>query len=254
MKKRFISLLLLGILAMASSITVCAAPQTMADGTVFDAEFYAQTYPDVAAAVGTTDADVLYQHYIVFGKAEGRLAASQATADETNFDAEFYAQTNPDVVAALGTTDADVLYQHYVQFGKAEGRLAFPQQTATGYTVEKLWLCNDTDKMWKVVYTRDVPNGTWQQQWDGRGSEEFIGEYGALVFYNYNLPSSYFGIKVINSDGTETIFETNNIIPGQNYHYEAHGFYPGEGLKNVSLGMNDSDYPSDCSIYAIDWT
>ena len=49
-----------------------AAPQTMPDGGTFDAEFYASTYPDVAAALGT-DATILYQHYLLAGKAEGRL-------------------------------------------------------------------------------------------------------------------------------------------------------------------------------------
>ena len=38
---------------MCNSLTVFAAPETMPDGTVFDAEYYAQTYPDVANAVGT---------------------------------------------------------------------------------------------------------------------------------------------------------------------------------------------------------
>ncbi len=43
--------------------------------TNFDAEYYAQTYPDVANAVGT-DRDALYNHYVTFGKAEGRLACA----------------------------------------------------------------------------------------------------------------------------------------------------------------------------------
>ena len=49
-----------------------AAPETMPDGGTFDAEFYATTYPDVAAVFGT-DATLLYQHYLLAGKAEGRL-------------------------------------------------------------------------------------------------------------------------------------------------------------------------------------
>lgn len=38
----------------------------------FDPVFYAQTYPDVAAAFGT-DANVLYAHYILYGQKEGRI-------------------------------------------------------------------------------------------------------------------------------------------------------------------------------------
>ena len=46
-------------LVFGSSVTVLAAPKTMEDGTVFDAEFYAQTYPDVADGLGT-DEKALY--------------------------------------------------------------------------------------------------------------------------------------------------------------------------------------------------
>lgn len=79
MKKKMMMTLLTMGLALASSMTVCAAPQIMPDGTVFDAEYYAQTSPDVAAALGT-DAAVLYQHYALYGKAEGRQPASPDAA------------------------------------------------------------------------------------------------------------------------------------------------------------------------------
>ncbi len=123
------------VAAMACPLTALAAPETMPDGTVFDAEYYAQTNPDVVAAVGA-DAGALYQHYAQFGKKEGRLPyADGAVADPgaatgavitlpdgTVFDPVFYAQTYPDIAAALGT-DAQLLAQHYMQCGKAEGRL-----------------------------------------------------------------------------------------------------------------------------------
>ena len=37
----------------------------------FDPEFYAATYPDVAAVYGTTP-EALYRHYLEYGQAEGR--------------------------------------------------------------------------------------------------------------------------------------------------------------------------------------
>lgn len=52
---------------------------TLPDGTVFDPVFYANTYPDVAVAIGT-DANLLAQHYIMCGKAEGRLPSAGGTA------------------------------------------------------------------------------------------------------------------------------------------------------------------------------
>ena len=70
-----------------------AAPQTMPDGGTFDAEFYASTYPDVAAVLGT-DATVLYQHYLLAGKAEGRLPYAGANGGTVT--------TTPTVATGVG--------------------------------------------------------------------------------------------------------------------------------------------------------
>ena len=43
----------------------------------FDATFYANMYPDVKEAIGT-DATKLYNHYVTYGKAEGRYANQAA--------------------------------------------------------------------------------------------------------------------------------------------------------------------------------
>lgn len=52
-------------------MTAFAAPKTMPDGNTFDAEFYAETYADVKAVFGNDEA-ALYNHYVQYGKAEGR--------------------------------------------------------------------------------------------------------------------------------------------------------------------------------------
>ena len=65
--------MLLGFVMMANlSTQTYAAPKQMPDGTVFDAEFYAVSYPDVAAVLGT-DETMLYNHYLLCGMLEGRL-------------------------------------------------------------------------------------------------------------------------------------------------------------------------------------
>lgn len=51
--------------AQQAPIRAEAAPTVMADGSIFDAAYY-------AAAVGISEA-AMYQHYETFGKAEGRL-------------------------------------------------------------------------------------------------------------------------------------------------------------------------------------
>lgn len=66
-------------LMLCQGMTASASPKVMPDGTVFDAEYYAQANPDVAAALGT-DANALYQHYLTYGKAEGRAAVSPENA------------------------------------------------------------------------------------------------------------------------------------------------------------------------------
>lgn len=79
--KRKLLLAIMAAAIMGSSLTVYAQPKTMPDGTVFDAEFYAETYPDVKAAFGN-DAAALYNHYVQYGKAEGRQATAASAAGE----------------------------------------------------------------------------------------------------------------------------------------------------------------------------
>lgn len=138
--------LLLGLhllTAPSASLQAQAAPVTFPDGTVFDPEFYAETYPDVKAAFGT-DPSQLWLHYYTFGRAEGRLAvapgatqkmpaaAQKAQASAATpaaapaslaFDPGFYANTYADLKAAFGN-DAAKLWLHYRMFGEKEGRLA----------------------------------------------------------------------------------------------------------------------------------
>ncbi len=75
MKKTLLTTMAATII-LSSSLTAFAAPETMPDGTIFDAEYYAQSNPDVAAVLGT-DKNALYQHYLNYGKAEGRLAYAE---------------------------------------------------------------------------------------------------------------------------------------------------------------------------------
>ncbi len=68
------------VMAFGWSMTAYAQPMVMKDGALFDAEYYAQANPDVAAVLGT-DAELLYQHYLLYGKAEGRVASAPQIED-----------------------------------------------------------------------------------------------------------------------------------------------------------------------------
>ena len=70
--KKLIAGILLLVMITTMGTTVEAAPKKMKDGNVFDAEFYAATYPDVVAALGTSE-QALYNHYLNNGIHEGRL-------------------------------------------------------------------------------------------------------------------------------------------------------------------------------------
>ena len=73
MKKGILSVTLASAFIASSCMTVCAAPQAMPDGGMFDAQYYAQSNPDVVAVFGA-DENMLYQHYVLYGKQEGRMA------------------------------------------------------------------------------------------------------------------------------------------------------------------------------------
>lgn len=81
MRKIMITILAV-VTVLGSSLTVSAAPKTMPDGTLFDAEYYAKNNPDVVSVYRTKE-DALYQHYIDYGKKEGRLTCSPAENEQT---------------------------------------------------------------------------------------------------------------------------------------------------------------------------
>ena len=122
----------LAIVLCVGVLKVEAAPKKMADGQMFDAEYYAANNADVVAVFGT-DPNWLYLHYSLCGKAEGRLpyapgaTGAATTASSAGFDAAYYAARYPDVAAVMGT-DPAMLKMHYDLCGKAEGR--FPSAAA----------------------------------------------------------------------------------------------------------------------------
>jgi uncharacterized protein YkwD len=115
----------------------------MADGTIFDPDYYAKNNPDVVKVFGKKTS-ALYKHYTLYGKAEGRAPyegadttkkASSKMATLEEFDASFYAKNNPDVVKVYGKTKKR-LYAHYKEYGYKEGRLAYAGQVTAKETAK----------------------------------------------------------------------------------------------------------------------
>lgn len=69
MKKKIIMTFAMVLMVMAA---VKATTIEAKAAGLFDPVYYAQTYSDVAAVLGT-DAEVLYNHYVNFGQKEGRI-------------------------------------------------------------------------------------------------------------------------------------------------------------------------------------
>ena len=115
MKKKMVLVLLSGILGLSSSLMAFAAPRTMPDGTVFDAEYYADSYPDLKKAFGYNE-KALYRHYMTFGLKEGRNGSKV-------LNVVAYRNAYPDLQAAFGDK-WDAYVDHYFTFGKSEGRTA----------------------------------------------------------------------------------------------------------------------------------
>ena len=187
MKKRIVAAAFILALSAGSNLTAFAAPETMPDGTVFDAEFYAQTYPDVVQIYGT-DASALYSHYVDFGKAEGRLTiAPVVTEDNLN-----------------------------QQIQNAE---------SAGYTVRTLTFGKGLlGNGWKEVYYKTSPDSDWVMAY-GPEKGEPLGDitssgvgYLTTDIYDVHIPSTYFGIKFIDTEGKEGVWETNNLQMGLNYN------------------------------------
>lgn len=101
-RKILLSLAACIVAALCYSQTALAAPRQMADGNIFDAEYYAAAYPDVAAVFGN-DANMLYMHYVLCGQAEGRLpyAPAAGVVSVAAVPANNYIQVQLDVFGAL---------------------------------------------------------------------------------------------------------------------------------------------------------
>ncbi len=108
--------------AMSESVAAIAAnPQAIqVMSTIFDAEYYATTYPDVVAIVGN-DAQALFAHYISFGIGEGRDASA-------SFNLDAYVAANPDLVDAFASLGMEInaanYINHYAASGINEGRVS----------------------------------------------------------------------------------------------------------------------------------
>lgn len=106
----------MGLAAKQLSATIMPNPDCNAQvaATFNETEYLAQ-YPDVAAAVAARQFASGWQHYVLYGKKEGRNP-------NLCFNEALYLTYNLDVAAAVSANQFVCGWDHYVQFGESEGR------------------------------------------------------------------------------------------------------------------------------------
>ena len=154
----------------------------------FNAEYYMRANADVMETVGTNPA-ALYQHYIKYGRAEGRLYNSRTKEEVTNeliqkyglhvwkdFGNWFmYLGTSPTDLPPSGfQSKVDVLFERYLNGGSLT--VTAPSEGTEGETIY-----SDTVYVW-FVYVKPIPQGV----------KDFLFNYGNPgLFYNHGY-DSYF--------------------------------------------------------------
>ncbi len=83
--------------------------------SVYDYEYYKSHHPDLYAAFGDNDIELL-KHFFCCGMNEGRQA-------KENFNVFTYASNYPELFYFLGFNIPEYYY-HYINYGRAEGRVA----------------------------------------------------------------------------------------------------------------------------------
>lgn len=87
-----------------------------------DESWYLAAYPDVREGVRTGRQRSAREHYLAYGRAEGRKAFA--------FDEDWYIGTNPDVQLALSDGTIRSARDHYVTHGRFENRSPVPPSLA----------------------------------------------------------------------------------------------------------------------------
>lgn len=169
---------LVAALCLGSSMTAFAAPEVMPDGTVFDAEYYAQNNPDVVAAMGT-DKDAMYLHYVAYGASEGRLPFAPDAQVQSN------AQTDEElpVEGVLGVFGAEYQLPTLSEFED------FDDVNTGAIETRTMWVQRTVDPDWTMYHMEQLAPYTAEgYEWRPIQvilSGEYIEEQGHWWPYNH---------------------------------------------------------------------
>jgi len=91
----------------------------------FDEDCYLEAYPEVAAAIKSGIIPSGYEHWLKYGRFEGKLLYENNILDEFIFDEKWYLETYPDVMDAVKSGFLSSGKEHWEKQGKKEGRQSF---------------------------------------------------------------------------------------------------------------------------------
>lgn len=209
MKKRFLALLTATIV-LSSSMTVLAAPKEVnvnGEKFTFDAEFYATNNPDVVAALGNS-ADAMLQHYVQYGKAEGRAAYNGDTgAKAATTTTETVAKTvepQPTYIE-LYETDGTVAEKIYCEHD-ANGRIS--KKTVWNYIY-------GTPSAASFIYTYSYnENGDMTQE---TITDANTGKVYGNISYSYEYDSQgRISVRYDGSSRVDYVYDANGRLSKQN--------------------------------------
>ena len=167
MKKR---LLALGISCVIALMSIVLFPvQSMASG--FDPVYYAEKYPDVAAAVGTSQ-KALINHYLTFGISEGRY--QNAAEEEAGTPLNTYIDVNLTTQNVVYVLDGNVVWESPCVSGDTSKRRSTPTGIFAVYGhVKGTYLTGPTWHNWVDYWMPFSPGGcglhdaTWRKKFGG---------------------------------------------------------------------------------------
>ena len=96
---------------------VDASTRAEIESALYNAEYYEKANDDVAVALNYDD-EKMYEHWLNYGKAEGRNASMV-------FNAKYYLEKNPEVAAIVGN-DYVAAYEHFINEGLQAGLESSP--------------------------------------------------------------------------------------------------------------------------------
>ena len=167
MKKR---LLALGVSCVIALMSIVLFPvQSMASG--FDPVYYAEKYPDVAAAVGTSQ-KALINHYLTFGISEGRY--QNAAEEEAGTPLNTYIDVNLTTQNVVYVLDGNVVWESPCVSGDTSKRRSTPTGIFAVYGhVKGTYLTGPTWHNWVDYWMPFSPGGcglhdaTWRKKFGG---------------------------------------------------------------------------------------